>query len=147
MELKIDFDRKKRYVEKISHARERLFNLEEWISDKEKKSVLASEKAFQEAAEVLIDLFAMLVADLKLNVSDDYSNIEKVVSIEIITKEEGEICKETNGLRNRVVHEYNGFDENKFIESTEEILPKLYLILDKIENFVTNGTRNKKNNK
>jgi len=138
MKLEIDEKRKQRYKEKIAHSRERLMDLEEWLEESREISILASEKAFQEAVESIVDIFAMLVSDMKLDISDDYSNIEKIAKRKIISQEQEKICIEANGLRNRVVHKYNKIDEKQFVESAKELVPKLNEILDKLDGFIEN---------
>ncbi len=138
MKIQIDEKRKQRYKEKISHSRERLMDLEDWLSGLEEKEILASEKAFQEAVEAIVDVFAMLLSDMKLEISDDYTNIEKIAKRGIINQDEEKICIEANGLRNRVIHKYNKINENKFVESAKELTPKLEKILDKLNEFIKN---------
>ncbi len=139
MKINIDKKRKQRYRDKIAHSRERLFDLEDWLSDSEKTSMLlASEKAFQEAVESLTDVFAMLLSDLKLEISDDYSNIEKIERRGVINKDQSKICIEANGLRNVVIHKYNKIDERRFVERAKELLPLLHGILNQFDNFIEN---------
>ena len=138
MKINIDEKRKQRYKEKISHSRERLMDLEEWLQESEEISILASEKAFQEAIESIIDVFAMLLSDMKLEISDDYSNIEKIEKRGIINSEEKKTCIEANGLRNVIIHRYNGVNEARFTERARELIPKLNEILDKLDSFIEN---------
>lgn len=138
MKTNIDEKRKQRYKDKIAHSRERLFDLEDFLSDSEKVSILASEKVFQEAIEALTDIFAMLLTDMKLEVSDDYSNIEKIERRSILNKKQAKICVEANGLRNVVIHKYNKIDEKRFVERAKELFPLLHEILNKLDNFIEN---------
>ena len=131
--------RAKRYKEKISYARDRISDLEDWLYTddiKDRKTFFASEKSFQEAVECLADIFSMIISDLNLSVSDDYSNIEKLKEKRILSEENAAICIEANGLRNRVVHRYSHIDEKKFVESSRELIPKLAAILDYVEKYL-----------
>ena len=139
MKISINEKRKQRYKDKTAHSRERIMDLNEWLGEAKEISVLASEKAFQEAVEAIIDVFAMLLSDMKLEIGDDYSNIEKIAKRNIINNEEEKICIEANGLRNRVIHKYNKIDEKRFVESAKELIPKLDEILNKLDSFIENG--------
>src|SRR3989344_5714147 len=97
MKINIDEKRKQRYKEKISHSRERLMDLEEWLQESEK--------------------------------------IEKRG---IINSEEKKTCIEANGLRNVIIHRYNGVNEARFTERARELIPKLNEILDKLDSFIEN---------
>lgn len=131
--------RKKRIEEKIEYSRERISDLEDWLFEgeaQEKKTFFASEKAFQELVEALMDIFAIVLSDLNVGIKDDYSNIEKLKEKNILNNEHANTAIEANGLRNRIVHRYNSVDQNRFIESAKELLPKIAKILEHFENFI-----------
>ncbi len=128
----------KRINDKIEYARERINDLEAWLSEgeiKEKKAFFASEKAFQELTESLMDIFAMILSDLRMVVKDDYTNIDKLKEKNILGEDHAGIAIEANGLRNRIVHRYNSVDEKIFVESAKELLPKLTSLLQHLENY------------
>ncbi len=128
----------KRINDKIEYARERINDLKAWLSEgeiKEKKALFASEKAFQELAESLMDIFAMILSDLRMVVKDDYTNIDKLKEKNILGEDHAGIAIEANGLRNRIVHRYNSVDEKIFVESAKELLPKLTSLLQHLENY------------
>lgn len=128
----------KRINDKIEYARERINDLESWLSEKEikeKKALFASEKAFQELAESLMDIFAMILSDLKVGVKDDYTNIDKLKEKNILGEDHAGTAIEANGLRNRIVHRYNSVDEKIFVESAKELLPKIANLLEHLENY------------
>jgi uncharacterized protein YutE (UPF0331/DUF86 family) len=58
--------------------------------------------------EAITDIVAMMVKDLGEIPKDDYTNLEIIHNKNIISSELKKVIKEANGLRNRVVHEYNG---------------------------------------
>jgi len=102
--------RKERYNQKLNELKDRVVFLESHLSWKEeflsnrvlKKAVY---KEFQEAAEIISDIIAMIVKDCNFSVEDDYKNIEIVsnfINIESIKNE----LKSINGLRNILVHPY-----------------------------------------
>ncbi len=128
-------ERKKRYKEKISYAMESIEKLRAWLLEagKEEKSFAASAKTFQELAEALTDIFAMLVKDSGNIPKDDYMNIEKLKEKRFLSEEEAKICMEANGLRNVLVHKYNHVDKELFIERASFLITPIRKIIEKIE--------------
>ena len=121
-----------RYKAKLELLEERLSDIDEWLSGLsyeafrgDKKTFLAVYKAFQEAVESASDLNAMMASDSKLIVQDDYTNVDKLVSSKLISKETADSLKEATGLRNRLVHEYNGIESKTAFESIKALIPKL----------------------
>ncbi|ODS40849.1 MAG: hypothetical protein A7315_07495 [Candidatus Altiarchaeales archaeon WOR_SM1_79] len=121
--------RKKRYLQKIAELEGRIDFMEENLGDEEefleerlkRKGIY---KEFQEAAEILADIAAMIVRDHERVVEDDYSNFETACRI----LKRGEMLdplKKINGLRNILVHEYNGIVDELAYESINEHLPKM----------------------
>jgi uncharacterized protein YutE (UPF0331/DUF86 family) len=53
----------------------------------------------------------MIVKDLKIVPKDDYSNIEILKRKKVINSRLAAEIIKANGLRNRIVHDYNGLDE------------------------------------
>ncbi|MDF1540214.1 MAG: DUF86 domain-containing protein [Candidatus Thorarchaeota archaeon] len=133
-------NRKKRYMQKILHGRSRIELVEVWqqekISEHDTKSLLAIEKAAQEAIEVSTDLLAMLLKDTSIPPTDDYTNIAKVLELGLITKEIGAILREANGLRNRLIHVYNDVDIEVLLESIKRVLPGITEFLDVVEKWL-----------
>ena len=133
-------NRKKRYMQKILHGRNRIELVEVWqqekMSEHEIKSLLAIEKAAQEAIEVATDLLAMLLKDTSIPPTDDYTNIAKVLELGLITKEIGAILREANGLRNRLIHVYNDVDIEVLLESIKRVLPGITEFLDVVEKWL-----------
>lgn len=129
----MDKERRNRYRDKINLIDKRLLQTEEWLSYKDEKTKLACYKAFQEAMEGMTDIIAMVLSDKDKSVKDDYSNIEQSKEIFDLIDEEIDILKESNGLRNRIIHKYNSIDDGIIKESLEKILPVLMNVLDKFE--------------
>ena len=92
--MQLEKKRKERYLEKIQYAEESLLKLEEWISeaDKDEKSYAASAKEFQEAVEALTDVFAMLVKDHGKIPKDDYTNIERLEELGVLSAAQLNLC-------------------------------------------------------
>lgn len=129
-------DRIKRYKEKITVIETRRNNIFSWISETDEKSVLAVYKAFQEVVESFTDLFAMMLKDMGEIVEDDYSNIEALERTNLLNQKQAAVMKEANGLRNRLVHEYNGLERQTARISMEEINDEMEDILTKVRSWI-----------
>lgn len=68
-------------------------------------------KEFQEAVEAMADICALARRSLNSSAQDDYSNITYLIERGVIPAEPGESLKEAIGLRNRLVHGYDGVDD------------------------------------
>lgn len=128
----MDHERLKRYSEKIELLRQRAEKIRGWTREKDIESLrgkikdkLAVYKAFQEATEAAMDLCAMILKDSGKNVEDDYSNLNKLQEEEIITGEIAEVLKESKGLRNRLIHEYNSLEVGTALESVKRLTPRV----------------------
>jgi uncharacterized protein YutE (UPF0331/DUF86 family) len=75
-----------------------------------------------------MDIVAMKVKDLGLLVEDDSTNIDKLVREQIISKPEGALLKEFNGIRNAVAHKYNRLDTATIQEARARIAELVDLI-------------------
>ncbi len=131
--------RLKRYNEKINFIEERLLDIEEWIQNAEEKlERLACYKAFQEAVEAIFDLIAMMLKDNGKEVEDDYTNLEKIKVLKILSTEETGILIEANGLRNRIIHRYNTTDDKIAVESIKSLLPTIESVTQKFKKSIKN---------
>lgn len=121
----MDEKRAARYLDKFGHIEERIGDILNWIGEAEvdKKSKLAVYKATQEAVEAACDLVAMFLKDSGHPPKDDYTNIQKWG--ELMNKNLSECLKIANGLRNRLVHHYNGLNDRLALESIMDVIPCL----------------------
>ena len=131
-------DRLKRYKDKLDLIDKRIDELIEWKGDflLDEKSKLASYKAFQEIVEASMDIIAMLIKDEDLVPKDDYSNIDIIEKNGLLKKELCPALRDMNGLRNRVIHEYNGLSDNIALDSIEELIPKIRELVECIETWL-----------
>lgn len=121
-------EREKRYREKFEFAQERIQDVEILLQDFDDKfKRLACYKAFQEVVETIFDV--MILKDRNKVVEDDYTNIEKIESMKLISEEDSKVLREANGLRKRLIHRYNRTDDRIARESIENLLPDLERIL------------------
>lgn len=131
--------RAERYRDKLHHADRRLGQVAEWrdAARDDERSRLARYHAFQEAAEATTDLAAMVVSDLGKRVEDDYRNLETLVEAGIVSRELLRGLVAAAGLRNRIVHEYNGLDEPKADAAMERLSPVIRRYLEEVERWLT----------
>ncbi|RLI84195.1 MAG: DUF86 domain-containing protein [Archaeoglobales archaeon] len=121
----MDERRVARYIDKLRHMEERIGDILSWINEAEvdKKSRLAVYKAAQEAIEAACDVVAMFLKDNGYPPKDDYTNIQKWG--ELVDSRIAECLKIANGLRNRLVHHYNGINDRLALESIMDLIPCL----------------------
>ena len=132
----IEEARYKRYIDKLSLAIGRIDLIDKWIEEKpihdlirDEKTKLAIYKAFQEVVEALMDIIAMICRDIDVGPKDDYTNIEVLVSEEIIQPDYARIIREANGLRNKLIHWYNRIDDEIALRSIRRLRTPLRDIL------------------
>jgi len=127
-----------RYKQKLDVISLRNNELEEWSEDffKEEKSKLACYKAFQEIAEAIFDIIAMLIKDKNNMPGDDYSNIDRLSQLKLIDNGLGGSLKEINGLRNRITHEYNGLNDKTAFESIKGLSTSIKKFVGVIEKWI-----------
>ncbi len=121
--------RRRRYLQKVSELDDRadfmqgnLGSRGEFLGDRMRKKALYKE--FQEAAEILADLAAMMARDHGKLVEDDYSNFETMCRILGVGNMLVSLSR-INGLRNILVHEYNGIMDELAYESMGEHIPAI----------------------
>ncbi len=130
--MDMEKERLRRYKDKFELIQTRKSKIESWIKgksvedlEKDIKSRLAAYKAFQEITEANMDICAMMLKDTGRTVKDDYENIRKLSNQKLIPKNLEGPLKEMNGLRNRLVHEYNGLETEIALKSIRILLPEI----------------------
>lgn len=142
-DLGLNQDRIDRYLEKIEKIRKRSKNIEEWLkhgideTSKNTERRLAIYKAFQEVVEAITDVCAMFAADNKMSVGDDYENLDKASGKLYREDIKGDL-EDANGLRNRIFHEYNKFEDRRALESIIEGQNSLKKFLEDAERWIEN---------
>lgn len=138
----MDAPRAARYVDKIAHARRRLAQVDAWLADarKDERSALATFKAFQEAAEAAADLAAMSCVDAGRPARDDYANFARAAEQGVFTIALVKPLEEATGLRNRLVHEYDGVDPPRALEAIARLAPGIASFLQEVESWVSKRT-------
>ncbi len=93
----------------------------------EKRAILYS---MLTAVEAVMDIVAMLVKDIGLEVGDDYTNISKLLEEGIIREEEAELLRKFR-FRGAIAHHYNHLDLAKVAEAVGNT-EKLYNVAVKL---------------
>lgn len=99
----------------------------------EKRGIFYS---IQTAIESVIDLVAMLVKDLGIQVKEDETNINEIIEKRNLNPELGKKLRKANGLRNILVHRYNNVEDQIILDSVEEIKELLYQWIDIVEEII-----------
>ena len=126
--------RRKRYRDKIQH----IFNYIQELplepkNELEKRGIFYS---LQISIEATVDLIAMLIKDLGIQVKDDNLNISEIVKVRNLNPELGEKLKKVNGLINIIVHRYNEIDEKLILDSVKEVRALLLHWIEIIEECI-----------
>ncbi len=125
--------RYKRYRDKISYIVDHLENLPQKPKNRLEKS--ATFYDLHTSIEAAIDLVAMYIKDKGLQVDDDYTNLEKLLELNIDPKLISNL-KQANGLRNYLVHRYNTFDEKIVINAITSVKQSLFRWIEIVELFL-----------
>lgn len=129
--------RSKRYKDKIQHIFDYIQDLPLIPKNElEKRGIFYS---LQTSIEAMVDLIAMLVKDLGIQVKDDNYNINEIIKIKKLNPELGEKLSQANGLRNIIVHRYNAVDDQIILDSVQEVkdllLKWVRIIEDSLNDF------------
>jgi len=135
----MDEKRVKRFYQKLETLEDRLTFIEDnfqEITELKENRVLrkALYKEFQELAEALGDLIAMMIKEEGILVKDDYTNLEGLKSLlepDIIKN-----LKKANGLRNVLVHGYNRINDTLAFESINSILPSFWIFSSMVRKWL-----------
>jgi uncharacterized protein YutE (UPF0331/DUF86 family) len=138
----MDDERKSRYYDKLANLKKYYQLLEEWFNsnkleefsqEQNFQAIFAIYHAFELIIEVIIDISAMIVKDINHKARDSYLNFEVLLREKIITQELYDTLKELNGLRNRIVHDYNGLSDQIAWEAISNNLIKIPKFQEAIE--------------
>ena len=126
--------RNKRYKDKIQHIFDYVQDLPlKPKNELEKRGIFYS---LQTSIEAMVDLIAMLVKDLGIQVKDDNDNINEIIKIKKLNPELGKKLSQANGLRNIIVHRYNAVDDQIILDSVQEVKDLLLKWVRIIEEFL-----------
>jgi uncharacterized protein YutE (UPF0331/DUF86 family) len=117
-----------RYLQKLNELKDRIDFIEARLTWKEEflsNRVLrkAIYKEFQECVEIVFDLVSMIARDEGFFSEDDYTNLERIKEKVGIDEKTALLLKKAKGLRNVLVHEYNGIIDELAFDSIKSFLP------------------------
>ncbi|NOZ81897.1 MAG: DUF86 domain-containing protein [Candidatus Micrarchaeota archaeon] len=138
--------RKARYMQKLNELKDRIEFIENRIGWKEEfleNRILrkAIYKEFQETVEIVSDIAAMLVKDFGFAVEDDYKNLEIIGNKLGFEEKLVVVLKKAHGLRNVLVHEYNGIIDQQAYESMVDFLPFLKKFEKTVRKWIENSSK------
>ena len=138
----MDEERRSRYRDKILWIQDRAELIDIWLNDlsppgspPDIKTRLAIFKAFQEVTEAAMDFIAMYLRDQDIPSRDDYSNIDR---IDLYSEDQKKFLREMNGMKNRIIHRYNGTDENLALTGISRSMPAIRVRVQVMEQWISN---------
>lgn len=123
--MELSDERKNRYRSKIGYILEKMYSLPD--------NTIELDELGHTSIEAAMDLAAMLVRDIGIDVGDDYDNIDILKEKKIIEAELTGELKRLNGLRNAIVHKYGSVDTKLILQNLESIKETLRNFVDVIE--------------
>lgn len=135
----MDADRLARYRDKLDHAADRaeLFWTMVDRAEDDIEPRLACYKVVQEVAEALMDVAAMAAKDAGRPPKDDYRNAAILGEAGILSAGSVAVLEELNGLRNRLVHAYNGVDDAVALDSSRRLMKEIAGIVEELEAWIS----------
>ncbi len=119
-----------RYNDKLSHLKKYYQYTKNWFTENLDFRIEDSEEghqhlfsiyyAVQLCIEVIIDLSAMIVKDLRQKPLDNYKNLILLKENGVVSNKDVPSLNKLIGLRNRIAHDYNGLIDNLALESYTE---------------------------
>ncbi len=131
--MELSDERKIRYRAKIGYIIEKMDALPDDIAMLDDLGIDGILYRVQTSIEAGMDLAAMLVRDIGIEVKDDYDNIDTIEKKNIIEKELAEELKRLNGMRNAIVHKYDDLNTELVLENLESIKKILHRFIEQIE--------------
>jgi len=131
--MKFDEERKRRYRSKVGYIIEKMYALPDTASVVDDLIVDGILYRVQTSIDATMDMAAMLVRDIGIDVSEDYNNIEILCKNEIIDINLADDLKKLNGMRNAIVHKYGSVDTQLVLQNLENIKEILRNFIEIIE--------------
>jgi uncharacterized protein YutE (UPF0331/DUF86 family) len=131
--MKFDEERKQRYRSKIGYILEKMYALPDNASVVDDLVVDGILYRVQTSIDAAIDMAAMLVKDIGIDVSEDYDNIEILCRNEIFDINLSDDLKKLNGMRNAIFHKYGSVDTQLVLQNLENIKVILRNFIEIIE--------------
>jgi len=131
--MELSDERKNRYRSKIGYIIEKMYSLPDNTTELDELGIEGVLYRVHTSIEAAMDLAAMMVRDIGIDVGDDYDNIDILKEKKIIEAELADELKRLNGLRNAIVHKYGSVDTKLILQNLESIKEILRSFIDIIE--------------
>ena len=132
--MMLDAGRVKRYREKMAFILERIENLPvDGLSALERDGVYYR---LATSIDASMDVIAMMVKDRGWSVGDDYDNIDKIEDLGILPTDLCSSLRTCNGLRNVLIHKYNGVKHQVVFDSIVEVQEIMGQFIEHVEVFL-----------
>jgi uncharacterized protein YutE (UPF0331/DUF86 family) len=132
----MEHDRTIRYKEKISYIFECLREIDEVMPEPSGIVLKGVFYDLSSAIEAMMDMIAMLCKDLGIMPRGDYENIQSLHKRNTISESLASRLAKCNGLRNVLVHQYNGIDEARVISSVRRVEEDMREFIRVVEGFL-----------
>ena len=128
--------RSMRYKSKISYIMACLTEIEDALPNPSGIVLKGIFYNLSTAIESTMDMVAMLCKDLGIMPKGDYENIQSILDRGIIENELSQSLAKCNGLRNFLVHQYNGVDDTIVLSSIPNVKDALIQFIGILEEYL-----------
>lgn len=132
----MDQERRTRYLTKIEYIIDSIDMAEQLIDNPDSVQTNALYYCLLTSIESTLDLIAMLLKDKGTVAKGDQSNIEFLSSENYVSSELAAHLNKCKGLRNVLVHQYNGIDRQIVLRSFNDVKKTLTSFIDILENII-----------
>ena len=132
----MDAERKARYKEKIKYVVYNLRIVKELVPDPNEIETLALYYALSTSIESVMDIIAMVVKNSGEVPKGDEYNINFIEKENFIESDTAIHLKKCNGLRNFLVHQYNGVDREIVLASVADVKKTLTQFIEIVEVYL-----------
>lgn len=131
--MEVSEERKNRYLSKIGYILEKMYTIPDNVALLDEFGMDGMLYRVQTSIDAAMDITAMLVRDIGIDVSDDYENIDILRENGVIDTELAEDLKRLNGMRNAIVHKYGRVDTELILQNLERVKEQLRRFVEIIE--------------
>ena len=135
--MELSDERKNRYNSRIGYIIEKMHTLPDNIAALDEIGIDGVLYRVQTSIDAAMDLAAMLVRDIGIDVGDDYENVDTLRKKKIIDAGLAEEIKRLNGMRNAIVHKYESVDTELVLQNLQSIKETLQRFIEAIESEIS----------
>lgn len=131
--MELNKERKDRYLSKMGFILEKLYTLPDEIDSLEELEIDGVLYRVQTSIDAALDIAAMMVRDIGIDVEDDYENLEILKDKKVIDPKLADELKKLNGFRNAIAHKYENLNIELILNNLETVKEQLHEFIDSIE--------------